>query len=103
MTFDAAKEIAVILVPVLCAVITVIGVRQSQAQKRLRGKYKTALYDLLAFYKVEHFICESIATKEGTTTLAVKRRFRSALRKTGVVTPSDKATEQQITSEILRL
>lgn len=103
MSYQPAKEIAVIAVPLLCAIITVFGVRQSRAQKRLRDKYKAALHDLLAFYNVEHFICEVVAKEKQTTPLAIKRMFRSALRNNGCTTPSDKATPQQIRSELLRL
>jgi ABC-type uncharacterized transport system YnjBCD permease subunit len=103
VNFERIKEIAVILAPILCAVITVIGVRQARAQKRLRNRYKAALHDLLAFYYIEDAMSAFLATERKTTALAIKRSFRKTLRKEGKDTPSDRATPQLITTELQRL
>jgi hypothetical protein len=103
MNFERAKEIAAILVPILCAIITVMGVRQARAQKRLRDRYKAALHDLLAFYYIEDAMSEFLAADRKTTALAMKRSFRKLLRKEGKDTPSDRATPHLITTELQRL
>lgn len=103
------KEWLLILMPLAVAGIGYLGIRQNRENKRLSAlnadqakKLRRALRDCLAFYALEESYCKALAVYENRTALAMKRSYRARLRASGGETPSDQATPEKITSELLQ-
>lgn len=97
------KELVIIAIPIICALIAYAGVRQGRENKRLRTKLIVALQDCYAFHNLEEIYCQAIGEFIQRSSLTVKRVYRARLRAQGIDTPSDGASPQRLKSELLRL
>jgi hypothetical protein len=97
------KEFLQYIVPLICAVIAYLSVRQGRENRRLRKRLRIALEDCMALWTLESTLCEQIGDHLGATALSIKRKVREYHRGLAIPTPSEEATPQHIRSELARL